>query len=474
MIQVALLLLLLVISYIAYLLFKLNKANVKSLPFFTFFYAGGNLPEISYNHMVNNKIEGFFQMFMGTKTNYLATDPDSAQFVLSSAKESFPKFSFATVPSLKYVFDDNLVTVNGEQWKRQRLVFNPAFNHAAYEQYYPKFSEVTDKAIKILAQMSDGGKKDVDFAPVSQRFTLDVLGRSIFNYDFQTLDGKIDHFYEAYKQVLNFDKFRLFMFVFPWLDYFSFIPHVSRLHQGILDLEVLFKKVVNEHKETEGLDILGNMMKATESDSKAHLSKHEFDSNLFILFVAGHETTANALSWALYELAKNPDIQQRLYDEIESVLQGRHPTLEELSKLVYLEAFISEVMRRHPPVLQLATRKSTTDLKYKDQVIPGGCQVGVNIYNVHHHPAHWEDPFKFNPDRFLKDEKRHRYAFLPFSLGSRMCIGNNFSLIEQHLFITRLLQTFVVSLPKEHELKGIRKRGLNTPENIWVSFKPRK
>eukprot|EP01125_Pyxidicula_operculata_P015199 TRINITY_DN5141_c0_g1_i2.p1 TRINITY_DN5141_c0_g1~~TRINITY_DN5141_c0_g1_i2.p1 ORF type:complete len:262 (-),score=42.49 TRINITY_DN5141_c0_g1_i2:42-827(-) len=258
MIQTIIILLLLAVSYIAYRYYILKKTNVKSMPVQSFFFGGGKLPELTYNFMLRNKIDGFYHLFFGTRSTFIATDPDAAQFVLSTAKESFPKYSFSTVPSMKYMFDENLVTVNGDQWKRQRLVFNPAFNHSAYEQYYPKFREVTDKAMKIMSERSSGGKTDLDFVPLSQRFTLDILGRSIFNYDFQTLDGKIDNYYEAYKEVLNFDVFRLFMIMFPWIDHLPFIPRVSSLHKSITSLQDLFKKVVKEHKETGKLFVDGD------------------------------------------------------------------------------------------------------------------------------------------------------------------------------------------------------------------------
>eukprot|EP01125_Pyxidicula_operculata_P015206 TRINITY_DN5141_c1_g1_i1.p1 TRINITY_DN5141_c1_g1~~TRINITY_DN5141_c1_g1_i1.p1 ORF type:complete len:373 (-),score=71.13 TRINITY_DN5141_c1_g1_i1:294-1412(-) len=313
---------------------------------------------------------------------------------------------------------------------------------------------------------------DIEVSSFVQKFTLDILGKSIFNYDFNTMEGKIDQYYESYRNIMHQDKWRLIVMMLPFLDRIESIPAVAKIHQSVKQLDLLFQKVIREHKETEGIDILGNMLKATNSDEKAHLTQDEFNSNLFILFLAGHETTANALGWSFYELAKNQDIQQKLYDEINDNFGDEIPTLKELPKLKYMEAFISEILRRHTPALIVPTRKSIREVKYNNMTIPSGSLIGFNIFNIHHHPAHWEDPFKFDPERWLNQEtKRHRYAYLPFSLGPRMCIGNNFSLIEQHLFLARLIQKYRIEPPKQHQLSCRRSQGFNnTPDNIYVSI----
>jgi len=172
-------------------------------------------------------------------------------------------------------------------------------------------------------------------------------------------------------------------------------------------------------------------------------------------FLAGHETTATALTWACICLGAYPEIQEKIYREIvEKLGKDKVPTFDDLSKLEYLECFINENLRLNPPVGLLPTRRATEDIRYKEdsinQVIPKDAIIGIFFRAIHTHPDHWENPEKFDPDRFLPDNRkgRHHFAFMPFSLGPRQCIGNNFSLVEQRLFLTRLLQKFEVKLAK--------------------------
>jgi len=170
--------------------------------------------------------------------------------------------------------------------------------------------------------------------------------------------------------------------------------------------------------------------------------------------LAGHETTATALTYECICLARYPDIQEKIYQEIQNTIGDNVPTIDDLSKLSYLDCFINETMRLHPAAPFLPTRVATKDFKYNNHVIPKDTIVGIHIAAVQKNPEFWPNPEKFDPDRFLPENRkgRHHYAFLPFSSGPRQCIGNVFSLIEQRLFLTRLIQKFRVLPPKNSPL----------------------
>jgi len=180
------------------------------------------------------------------------------------------------------------------------------------------------------------------------------------------------------------------------------------------------------------------------------LKREELLSDLWVLFLAGHETTSTALVWACNCLREYPDIQEKLFREIESKLGlEKVPTEEDLSQLTYLDCFINEVLRLHPPVTVLGTREAVEDVPYKDQIIPKGARVGILFQALHTNPEYWEDPDRFDPDRFLPEKKKGRNHFIhiPFSSGLRQCIGTSFSLVEQRLFLSRLLQKYRVIDP---------------------------
>jgi len=180
------------------------------------------------------------------------------------------------------------------------------------------------------------------------------------------------------------------------------------------------------------------------------MTLEEYERNMFLFFVAGHETTAGALSWALYLLAKHRDIQERVREEVDRVLQGKHLTAEVMKELTYMEMFIKEVLRYGSPISLLLTRVVDEDTELCGHVIPKGTPVGVGIHAIHHNPEFWKDPYVFNPDRFADESRQHPFAFLPFSLGKRVCIGNQFSLMEQRIFLCMILQRYVITAPTEN------------------------
>jgi len=189
-------------------------------------------------------------------------------------------------------------------------------------------------------------------------------------------------------------------------------------------------------------------------------------------FFAGHETTASALSAAMWELSKHAKIQEKIFQEISQHIGKNPPTFEDLKKLEYLDQFISENLRVHP-ILFIASRVALEDLHYNGQFIPKGSRVGINIYHIHHSSDYWDDPYTFKPERFSPENfaGQAKFSYLPFSLGPRMCLGNHFSLIEQKLFLCRLLQTFEVLPAKSHPLKLDL---FDRPRTVWVVLKLRK
>eukprot|EP01123_Difflugia_compressa_P005021 TRINITY_DN1655_c0_g2_i1.p1 TRINITY_DN1655_c0_g2~~TRINITY_DN1655_c0_g2_i1.p1 ORF type:complete len:449 (+),score=50.59 TRINITY_DN1655_c0_g2_i1:77-1348(+) len=419
--------------------------------------------------MIQKNIKGFYASWFGRDLIYMATDADAAQWILSLREDYVEKVSFATLPSLKMLSEGNIVAANGEAWRRQRQVYNPAFSKSAYMNYFNHFNTTVDKCMAIL---HNSKREDIDLLPIFSKFTLDVLGLTIFGHDFKSLEGQLEEYYLAYKNVFHFTPSRLLLITFPWLDN-RFSPYSWNLRASVTKLNELFNKVVEEHNKNPTNDMLTHLLEASKGRSNVTLSEQELRANIFILFLAGHETTASALSWTLLELAQNPSVQQKMAEEVHTVLGDKSPSFEDLDKLIYIDNVIKESMRMHPPVAILPGKKLTQDVTYKDTFIPKDTILGINIFNIHHHPSYWTDPFKFNPDRWSVDKiPVHRYAYLPFSLGSRMCIGNNFSLIEQRLFLAKLVREFDICMPSKHTFSMKRGSGIHNPETVWVQLKP--
>jgi cytochrome P450 len=396
-----------------------------------------------------NISRGFYHLWFGPRFSLIAADPDAAQFVIKCPQ--LQKGTNFSSPLVKEKFGSNIVFVNGDDWRRHRLFVNSGFTGTAYHSYYQTFQEVNSKLLNKWASLPKG--EDLDCSMWLSKFTLDLLGQSIFHYDFENLNTTQNPYYEAYSTILSNGGFlhRFLIMLCPYLDYLP-IPGSIRIKQAMEKMTDLFNSVIKEHKSKNSGDILDKLLEGFEKDTQ--LSKEELFSNIWIFFVAGHETTATALSWALVELADKQDIQEKLFNEVTKHYANNIPSFEQLypKPIEYLECFIQENLRVHPPVTLLPTRVATTDVVYENQLIPQGSMVGIDIRSIHNHPDFWEEPEKFDPERFSPERRkgRHKFAFLPFSLGNRQCIGNEFSEIEQRLFLVTLLQRYKILPPKNH------------------------
>jgi cytochrome P450 len=326
---------------------------------------------------------------------------------------------------------------------------NHGFHGEALTSYYPSFVELTEKAIATLPV-----NEDTEISDFFSRHTLDVLGKTIFNHDFGRIERQDDKYYQAYEKILDtlFHSFwGLLLAVLPQKVLEKVPIRALRDFNDSIDILVqFFGEMIEQHKGNKESTVLSKLLTGVESSEGPSLTRTELISNIWIFFVAGHETTTSALTYACNCLRAYPDIQEKLFREIESKIGlDKIPTEEDLNQLTYLDCFINEVSRLHPAVTALGTREATEDIQYKDQIIPKGAALGICFQAVHTNPEYWEDPQTFNPDRFLPENKkgRNRFLHIPFSAGPRQCIGTNFSLVEQRLFLTRLLQQYRIVDP---------------------------
>ncbi|MGH7284011.1 MAG: cytochrome P450, partial [Polyangiaceae bacterium] len=183
-----------------------------------------------------------------------------------------------------------------------------------------------------------------------------------------------------------------------------------------------------------------------DEDTGEQMSDQQLRDEVMTMVLAGHETTANALSFSLYLLSKNPDVARRLSEEVATVLQGRTPTLADLPKLALTKRVLEESMRLFPPAWAFE-RQAIEDDHIHGFKIPKGAVVGVCAYVLHRDAAHWDNPEGFDPDRFLVDQKdRAKYTYLPFGGGARVCIGNAFAMMEAQIVLVKIIQVWRAEL----------------------------
>ncbi|KAI8085855.1 cytochrome P450 [Gilbertella persicaria] len=381
-------------------------------------------------------------------------NPVAVKQVLFKPEASFPKAHRAvgakgTLIS-KFIGGPNIVLLSGADWRRHRKIANPAFQRSMPVK---AFGNLT---IKMYKAMEDSGSDTIDVLNLFERWTLDAIGITGFDFDFNALGDKNSQWVRYYDSVKDGMSHPFYIF-FPAFDtkYLYLQKKRKEVHDNLdkflqnLDKIIEDKrKLVHENKDTtrdEDKDLLALMIESELNEEGAKLTNEELRSNLCIFFLAGHDTTANTLAFTLYELAINPELQEKAREEAIRVLgdapQDIIPTIEQTKELTYINMIMKETMRRHSPVYNTTLRTALEDIEIAGHFIPKGSEFAVDIYNLHHNPDVWSDPYKFDPDRFLpggEADQQEGVAWAPFSNGGRQCIGMNFSLAEQRVVLSMM------------------------------------
>jgi cytochrome P450 len=337
--------------------------------------------------------------------------------------------------------------------RQQRKAINPAFHFDTIKEFVPSFYNKTEQLMHIWNGLKNHNVVVTDWM---HKFTLDVLGDTVFGHDFNSLSGDGEDHFESYNRIIGyFSKPK--NLILSLLEMKLGLKIQYQLYDAVKDLRSMCEGIISEKMEQKRLgakptkghyDIVDMML-----DAEPKMDLQALVANIFIFFLAGHETTASALAWQFYYLGNYPKVQQKAREEVDRVIQGRPITHEMLKELQYLSCVIKEGLRINPPAALIATRYVADDTEFEGVKIPKGCRIGLAHETIHHLPEFWHEPEVFNPDRFLKENwlstegdehhlKQHPFAYLPFSLKSRACIGNQFSLIEQMVFLASLLHHF--------------------------------
>lgn len=379
---------------------------------------------------------------VGPRWGHLLSHPDHIEEVLQSRRANYVKQARG-YDMLRRMLGNGLVTSDGALWARQRRLAAPAFHPHRLVRFG---SCMTDAALAIAAQWEQAARatREVDVAADMMRLTLRVVSETLLgareNWDPRAIS-------EALTDALEETARRIHS---PF-DIPEWIPTSGnrRFQRGMETLNRTVTTIIADRRRRPGEpsdDLLGMLMAARDEQTGEQMSDAQLRDEVMTIFLAGHETSANALSWTWYALCQHPDIARSLYREVDQVLGNREPTVADLPQLTYTRAVIQESMRLYPPVWGVV-RRAVADDEIGGYFIPKGSDVVVAIYATHQHPAFWDNPRGFDPERFLgKAAERHHFAYLPFSAGPRACIGSHFALMELVLVVATLAKRFRLDL----------------------------
>ncbi|CAO3645093.1 unnamed protein product [Cunninghamella blakesleeana] len=398
-------------------------------------------------------------------------NPEAAKQVFLKA-DLFPKLDFRTLPSEEksylnqFLGFDNILTTNGAEWKKHRMLTNPAFKVALPARL---FGETAQQLFNIWDMKYKNEPFEVDFHNMSERLTLDIIGKAGFGFDFNAVEDENSKWrviYGILNRAVNdplhaFFPFleTKFLFLFPKRqDEFNKLSEWKAMLESVIENKR--KAIQNNIDQGEEADRdLLTLMIESEFRGEGVLTNKELIGNLTVFFIGKHDTTAFALSSALYYMAIHPEIQEKARQEAINVLcpngepnEDIFPTIEDTKKFDYINQVMKETLRINNSVNFLVNpRIATKDTDLNGIFIPKDTQVNINIYDLHHNANVWNNPFEFNPDRFApggEAETKSGLAYVPFANGNRQCLGMNFSLLEQRVILACILRKYEFSLPE--------------------------
>lgn len=369
---------------------------------------------------------GFFDV-------YLINDPEMIRHVLMNHKD-FPKTP--AIRFLHHILGNGLLLSGGEVHRRQRRLMQPAFQPKRIATYAEVMCQAADETAARWRTA-----EDLDIHAEMLRLTLNVATRTLFHED---VDRLVDQIAEAVNTLMPFaDRIAQ-----PTGALQMFIPSRSnyRFRKARRELDAVIYAMIEDHrKRTDDQGDLLSTLIASQDDETGgtRMTDDEIRDETMTLFLAGHETTAVSLTWTWHLLAQHPEVEERLQEELATVLQGRAPTHEDVGALVYTRQIVAESLRLYPPAY-LLDRIPETDWDNGKFVVPKGKYIFMSPYLMHRHPAYWPDPERFDPDRFAPDraEDRPRFSYFPFGGGPRVCIGEQFAWTEMILTLATLAREF--------------------------------
>jgi cytochrome P450 len=381
---------------------------------------------------------------LGLTSSCVLTNPDYIEQVLKN-RDTFIKSRGFRV--LKTLLGEGLLTAEGESWFSQRRLAQPMFHQSRIDNYGNIMVEYTDR---MLQNWHDGETHDVHADMM--RLTLEIVMKCIFDASVDT--GEAQSIAHALDVAMNwFDsKRRQNFLVWEWFPR----PENVRYHQAIAKMDAAIYGLIasrRQQPDERGHDLLSMLMSARDEDTGQQMDDKLLRDEVATLMLAGHETTANALSWTLMLLSQHPDVRQKLAAELQQVLAGRLPSIADLGSLHYTNQIIKESMRLYPPVA-IFGREAAVDTTIGDYEIPQGTLITISQWVMHRHPKYFTDPDAFQPERWTAafEKQLPRGVYIPFGDGPRVCIGKGFAQMEAVLLLATIAQRFELDLDPDFEI----------------------
>ena len=378
------------------------------------------------------------------RKTFVCNNPESVQFAFSQKNASFER----KAPQMRYALEpligDGLFISDGETWRKRRRIVAPIVHVSRLAKFAPIMVEAAQEVQDRWAK-SEGST--VDMLVESATLTAEIICRTLFgrklgrDYARQIVDG-----FSEYQRVIGQTDLLSLLGLPDWIPRW----YSRAIDNSVRSIQDVLSQVIESARAQAGADdssVISQLLNARDVETGEPLDPEALRNEIAVLFMAGHETTANSLTWVWYLLSQAPAVEAKLHAELDSVLGGRPPTLADVPKLVYARAIFDEALRLYPPV-PILPREAVREEYFRNVRIPKGSLIFVVPWLLHRHKKLWDKPDHFIPERFLPENSGSisKFAYIPFSIGPRICAGMSFGLTEAILCLATLAQKFKLRL----------------------------
>jgi cytochrome P450 len=394
--------------------------------------------------------------------NIFINHPDTIEEVLVTNARKYIKGR--VLRANRHVFGEGLLTSEGDFWLRQRRLAQPAFHRARIASYAATMVEYTQR---MLESWRSGEERDAH--QEMMRLTLQIVTKTLFDAD---VEREAQDVGKSLQMLLELGaNFRRTLFIPHWVP----TPTNLRIKREIAFIENILFRIIQERRASghDAGDLLSMLLQAQDEDG-SRMTDRQLRDETITLFLAGHETTASTLSWTWWLLAKNPAVEAKLHAELDAVLSGRAPSLEDLPKLTYTGNVITESLRLYPAAWGLA-RVAIEDHELAGYPVKKGMGIAMAQWVVHRDPRWYDAPEDFRPERWGGDllKRLPRFAYFPFGGGPRQCIGNTFAVMEATLLLATIAQKYRLRLVANHPVMPLASITLRPRHGVRVSLESR-
>lgn len=397
---------------------------------------------IHQNQLMFEQFGDFNWMEWGSDRLYNVANAEVAHDILVKKASSFYKDPGYRDQQggIAMVLGRGLITSDGAHWREHRKLVAPAFHAQRIHAYAETMVDATQK---LMQTWEDGAQRDVSHDMMV--LTLRIVAKTLFSTEVEADINLINRVIEQFQRIAVEQ-------LFP-----SWLPTPSRIitRQVTHKLNQRIYEMIAQRRANGGDngDLMAMLLLSTDEDGN-RLSDLDVRDEAVTLILAGHETTSNTLSWTFKLLAEHPEVEARLHAELDAVLGGRVPTLADLRQLTYTNMVLKEAMRLYPAAWVIG-RQALEDVEIQGEVIPKGAILNIYTYFIQRNEKYWDNPTRFDPERFSPENEGriNKWAYIPFSTGPRVCVGNSFAMMEAQLLLATIASRFQLSLPTGHTVE---------------------